>query len=102
MVEKNGILQEKQSLTERLWLAYFNNYLYEKGIILESNRNKIITKINCCKGYTYEKVQIVLIVLWAACSKVDIFILKNQNKKHPTKMFLSLYVTLCLFGTYIF
>ena len=50
MAEKNGTFQEKQSLTERLWLAYFNNYLYEKGIITESERNKIIVKIDSRKG----------------------------------------------------
>lgn len=50
MTEKNGTFQEKQSLTERLWLAYFNSYLYEKGIITESERNKIIVKIDSRKG----------------------------------------------------
>ena len=55
MAEKNGILQEKQSLTERLWLAYFNSYLYEKGIISEFERNRMIAKIGNRKGSTYDK-----------------------------------------------
>lgn len=55
MVEKNGNFQEKQSLTERLWLAYFNSYLYEKGMITESERNKMITKIEKHKGSTTNK-----------------------------------------------
>lgn len=53
MVEKNGTLQEKQSLTERLWLAYFNSYLYENGLITESERNKMITKIENRKGSAF-------------------------------------------------
>jgi len=55
MVEKNGNLQEKQSLSERLWLAYFNSYLYENGLITESERNKIITKIDSRKGSATNK-----------------------------------------------
>lgn len=55
MAEKNGPFQEKQSLTERLWLAYFNSYLYENGVISEAERNKITTKIDSRKGSTNSK-----------------------------------------------
>lgn len=44
--------QERQSLTEKLWLAYFNSYLYEKGVITETERNKMIAKIESRKGST--------------------------------------------------
>lgn len=48
MVEKNTSNEEQRiSLNERLWLAYFNQYLYENGIISESQRNKIKNKIDC-------------------------------------------------------
>ena len=47
--------QKKVSLSEKLWLAYFNSYLYEKGVITESERNKMISKIQERKGSAYEK-----------------------------------------------
>ena len=50
MAEKNATFQEKQSFGERLWLSYFNYYLYEKGIITESERNRMIAKIESRKG----------------------------------------------------
>lgn len=39
--------QQKTSLAERLWLSYFNQYLFENGIITESQRNKMKNKIDC-------------------------------------------------------
>ena len=52
MVEKRSVSAEQQrvSLSERLWLGYFNSYLYEKGTLTESERNKMILKIECRKG----------------------------------------------------
>lgn len=41
--------QQKTSLAERLWLSYFNQYLFENGMITESQRNKIKNKIECRK-----------------------------------------------------
>ena len=54
MAEKKTITEEQQrvSLSERLWLAYFNSYLYEKGMLTESERNKMILKIEYRKGST--------------------------------------------------
>lgn len=54
MAERKAITAEQQrvSLSERLWLAYFNSYLYEKGMLTESERNKIILKIESRKGST--------------------------------------------------
>ena len=42
--------QRKAEITEQLWLAYFNSYLYEKGMLTESERNKMILKIERRKG----------------------------------------------------
>lgn len=47
--------QKKISLSEKLWLAYFNSYLYEKGVITESERNRMVSKIQERKGSAYEK-----------------------------------------------
>lgn len=55
MAEKNTSIQENQCLAERLWLLYFNDYLHEKGIITESERNKMTTKIDGRKGSTSGK-----------------------------------------------
>jgi len=47
--------QEKRSLAEKLWLAYFNAYLYEQGMITESQRNRMLSKIDNRKGSTCDK-----------------------------------------------
>ena len=47
--------QKKVSLSEKLWLAYLNSYLYEKGVITESERNRMVSKIQERKGSAYEK-----------------------------------------------
>ena len=49
--------QEKTTLAESLWLAYMNSYLYEKGIITESERNRMISKIDSRKGSTFHVKQ---------------------------------------------
>ncbi len=36
---------KKEFISEYIWLNYFNQYLYEKGIINENERNKISNKI---------------------------------------------------------
>lgn len=33
--------QEKQSIFERLWLTYYNDTLYEKGVISEREHRKM-------------------------------------------------------------
>lgn len=40
-MEKN-----KKAVVEAIWLKYFNQYLYEHGIITEEVRNRTIVKIN--------------------------------------------------------
>ncbi len=37
--------QRKQSVIEQLWLSYFNDTLYKKGVITETERNKMRVKI---------------------------------------------------------
>lgn len=45
--------QEKKSLAEKLWLAYFNQYLYEHNLITEAQRNRMALKIDSRKATTF-------------------------------------------------
>ena len=50
MADKNAMLpgmteQKKQAVIERLWLTYYNDTLFAKGLITEEQRNKIRIKI---------------------------------------------------------
>ena len=40
------IAEEKKLIGEELWLRYYNRVLFEKGLITEQERNRMITKIN--------------------------------------------------------
>lgn len=42
--------QEKKSRTEKLWLAYFNRYLYEQNVITEAQRNRLALQIESRKA----------------------------------------------------
>ena len=44
--------QEKKSLAEKLWLAYFNQYLYEQNMITEAQRNRMALQIESRKAST--------------------------------------------------
>ena len=44
--------QAKESLVEKLWLAYFNQYLYEQNLITEEQRNRMALKIESRKAST--------------------------------------------------
>lgn len=37
--------QRLRSMMEQLWLSYYNDTLYEKGVITEDERNKMRIKI---------------------------------------------------------
>ena len=37
--------QKKESVLEKLWLSYYNDTLYAKGVITEAERNKMRVKI---------------------------------------------------------
>ncbi|MGN1129262.1 MAG: hypothetical protein ACI4T6_09980 [Candidatus Flemingiibacterium sp.] len=50
MADKNAMLpgmteQKKQAVIERLWLTYYNDTLFAKGLITEEQRNKMRIKI---------------------------------------------------------
>jgi len=37
-----------QTTVDSIWLSYFNNYLFETGLISEKERNQISIKIKTC------------------------------------------------------
>lgn len=41
--------QKKQAAAEKIWLNYFNQYLYEQGLITELERNRMKFWIECRK-----------------------------------------------------
>ena len=43
---KHGMTEQKtESVLQRLWLTYYNDTLYEKGIISEDEHNKMRVRI---------------------------------------------------------
>ena len=44
--------QQRKSLAEKLWLAYFNQYLYEQNIITETQRNRLALQIESRRAST--------------------------------------------------
>ncbi|MBQ7329415.1 MAG: hypothetical protein IJX01_05870 [Oscillospiraceae bacterium] len=57
MAENNSIKPEQQKvcLCEQLWLSFFNDYLYGKGMLTEAERNRMIVKIESRKGSIFGK-----------------------------------------------
>lgn len=53
VMERKMSEQKKQAIIEQLWLTYFNDTLYEKGIITEDQRNKMRTKIKIRAASTH-------------------------------------------------
>lgn len=45
--------QKKQTVMEQLWLTYYNDTLFTKGMITEEQRNRIRLKI---KSHTVGKI----------------------------------------------
>ncbi|MCI9156565.1 MAG: hypothetical protein HFF44_06450 [Lawsonibacter sp.] len=43
-------VQKRREQGGRLWLSYYNQILYKKGIITEQERNKMALKIGEWKG----------------------------------------------------
>lgn len=39
--KKSMTEQKKESVLQKLWLTYYNDTLYEKGLITEAQRNKM-------------------------------------------------------------
>ena len=44
--------QQRKSLAEKLWLVYFNQYLYEQNIITETQRNRLALQIESRRATT--------------------------------------------------
>lgn len=44
------MLDKKVKISNQIWLNFFNEYLYNQGIITESERNKMINKISSNSG----------------------------------------------------
>lgn len=47
-----SMAQQKRYLAEQIWLHYYNDYLFGKGIITEDTRNKLKFKIDSWKPST--------------------------------------------------
>jgi len=47
--DKKSTTQQKQDLAAQLWLSYYNQVLYEKGLITEQERSRMALKINSRK-----------------------------------------------------
>ncbi|MDO4730992.1 MAG: hypothetical protein Q4B14_02550 [Clostridia bacterium] len=39
--KKSMTEQKKESILQKLWLTYYNDTLYDKGLITETQRNKM-------------------------------------------------------------
>ena len=53
--KKNWTEGEKQNVIDKLWLNYFNDTLYDKGLISEDDRNRMRNRINRRKPQTKRK-----------------------------------------------
>jgi hypothetical protein len=55
MADRNrmSIAQQKIYIAEQIWLHYYNDYLFGKGIITEEARNKLKFKIDSRKPSAY-------------------------------------------------
>ena len=41
------LVQKKGSIPDQVWLHFYNQYLFEHGLISSTERNKMAVKINC-------------------------------------------------------
>ena len=53
--KKNWTASEKQNVIDKLWLNYFNDTLYAKGLISEADRNRMRNRISARKPQTKHK-----------------------------------------------
>ena len=55
MADRNrmSMAQQKTYIAEQIWLHYYNDYLFGKGIITEEARNKLGFKIDSRKPSAY-------------------------------------------------
>ena len=47
--------QRKKSVAEQIWLHYYNQTLYEQGVITETERNRMKNLINNCGSSAFEQ-----------------------------------------------
>lgn len=47
--------QWKKSVAEQIWLHYYNQTLYEQGVITETERNRMKNLINNCGSSAFEQ-----------------------------------------------
>ena len=47
---KQSALKTKEIVASRTWLHYYNQVLFERGLITERERNKMALKINAWTG----------------------------------------------------
>lgn len=45
MADKNTNDLREQQMARQIWLEYFNSYLYERGLITERERNRMVSEI---------------------------------------------------------
>ena len=53
--KKNWTEAEKQNVIDKLWLNYFNDTLFDKGLISEDDRNRMRNRINQRKPHAKRK-----------------------------------------------
>ena len=53
MAKRGAAFDEKKIVAGRCWLNYYNNALFEKGIISERERNRMALKIAGWTGCGY-------------------------------------------------
>jgi hypothetical protein len=55
MAERNtmSMAQQKNYIAEQIWLHYYNDYLFGKGMITEQERNRLKIKIDSRKPSAY-------------------------------------------------
>ncbi|MBP1736241.1 MAG: hypothetical protein H6Q60_122 [Oscillospiraceae bacterium] len=42
---------EKKAVAEEVWLLYFNQTLFERGLITEQERNRMVQRIKARRGF---------------------------------------------------
>lgn len=53
--KKNWTASEKQNVIDKLWLNYFNDTLFDKGLISEDDRNRMRNRISARTPQTKHK-----------------------------------------------
>lgn len=53
--DSNSKTKEHEA-AEEIWLMYFNNYLYDSGVINERERNRMVARIASRKKGSVEKL----------------------------------------------